>query len=74
MIAAFGQHFASTGLLRPDLHRYLIDAQDARHLGDYDFGPEIPPDEARKHVARAEDFVAAVRALLDRPPHPTATH
>ncbi|MHB0979857.1 MAG: hypothetical protein ACYC5Q_07310 [Thermoleophilia bacterium] len=45
----------------------LIDAQDARHLGDYDFGPEIPADEAQKHVSRAEEFVASVRTFLDRP-------
>lgn len=73
VIAAIGRHFASRGLLSADFHRYLIDAQDARHLGDYDFGPEIPADEAQKHLARAEEFVEAVRALLDRPSYPSMT-
>ena len=35
VIAAFGKHFAHAGKVPVDFHRYLIEAQEARHTGDY---------------------------------------
>ena len=44
VIAAFGQHFAHAGKVPTEFHRYLLDAQELRHTGDY--GP-------RERVTRA---------------------
>jgi uncharacterized protein (UPF0332 family) len=34
VIAAFGQHFAKTEVVPAESHRYLIDGQDKREVGD----------------------------------------
>jgi uncharacterized protein (UPF0332 family) len=39
VIAAFGKTFAKTGILDAKFHRYLLDAQDVRNIGDYSIGP-----------------------------------
>ena len=36
VISAFGQQFARTGLVPIEFHRYLIEGQDSRNIGDYD--------------------------------------
>jgi uncharacterized protein (UPF0332 family) len=35
VIAAFGEHFAKTGIVTPEYHRYLIRGLQVRHAGDY---------------------------------------
>jgi uncharacterized protein (UPF0332 family) len=35
VIAAYGKEFARTGRLDAGFHRYLLDAQDMRTVGDY---------------------------------------
>jgi uncharacterized protein (UPF0332 family) len=35
VIAAFGREFAATGRVPAEFHRFLIDAQETRNLGDY---------------------------------------
>ena len=63
--AAYGTQFAATGILSPHLHRYLLEAQEARHFGDYDFGSEMSRGEAEEQIRRAEEFVKAAREHLD---------
>ncbi len=41
VIAAFGKEFAKTGDLDVKFHRRLIDAQDARNMGDYGTGTGV---------------------------------
>jgi uncharacterized protein len=36
VIAAFGQHFAKTGRVPAEYHRYLIESEQLRNVGDYD--------------------------------------
>jgi len=64
VIAAFGKAFAKTGLLDSKLHRYLIDAQDYRNLGDYGIEHPIPAEQVRQilewvsiFLKNAEDFL-----------------
>ena len=38
VISAFGREFAKTEKLDPKFHRWLIDAQDLRNIGDYGVG------------------------------------
>jgi uncharacterized protein (UPF0332 family) len=34
VIAGFGEHFAKTGIVPPEFHRYLIRGLQVRHAGD----------------------------------------
>lgn len=46
VIAAFGQRFANTGIVPIEFHRYLIDGQDMRTIGDYSTGPALTEEQA----------------------------
>lgn len=67
VIAAFGQHFAKTGLLPAEFHRYLIEAQDSRNIGDYDTGPGISREKAEQQLLRAEQFLTLAQDHLGPP-------
>jgi len=60
VIAAFGKEFCLTGDLPLDFHRRLIDAEDARHSGDYGSPNSISAEECWLHLESAEEFVAVV--------------
>jgi len=62
--AAFGQHFAKTGLLDPKFHRWLLDAFDKRLLGDYGFEADVSPGDAAAIVDQAREFLQAGRGYL----------
>lgn len=62
--AAFGEHFARTGLLDRELHRALIDARGARETADYGVMTELVEEEASKRLCDAQRFVAAAKARL----------
>jgi uncharacterized protein (UPF0332 family) len=68
VLAAFGRLFVKTGRLSAELHRYLIDAFEARQEGDYAPSPAITRQSAAEHVARAEAFLSAAEALLKTQP------
>jgi len=63
VIAAFGQHFARTGLVPVEFHRYLIEAQNSRNLGDSDtIGPGMTQHQAMEQIERGARFVACKTA------------
>ena len=64
VIAAFGRQFAQTNPALEDFHRYLIDGQDSRNIGDYDIGPGISESEAAEQIERAEKFVDLAKSKL----------
>ena len=66
VIARFGQEFAKTGRLAPELHRHLLDAFDARSDADYRFGEGLSDEVATVQITRATEFVAAAREHLER--------
>jgi uncharacterized protein (UPF0332 family) len=69
VIAAFGQRFAKTRLVLPEFHRYLIEGQDSRNVGDYSLGPSLNEADAALQIARAEEFLnMAVQHLGPIPP------
>src|SRR2546425_9345635 len=41
VIAAFGERFAKPGSVPVQFHRYLIEGQDKRNIGDYQIGPGL---------------------------------
>jgi uncharacterized protein (UPF0332 family) len=57
VIAAFGRELAAPGELDPKLHRWLIDAQDLRNLGDYGVGPSLTAVEAGQVLVWAKGFL-----------------
>jgi uncharacterized protein (UPF0332 family) len=64
VIAAFGKEFAKTGVLDQRLHRYLIDAQDLRNVGDYATGAAISAEQVEDLMAWTEEFLTEAEALL----------
>lgn len=63
VIAEFGRRFAKTGRLPRELHRFLIEAFEARNQADYDTG-SVEPAAADEHISRAGQFLEAAEALL----------
>lgn len=64
VVSAFGQHFAKVGRVPPEMHRYLIQAQDSRLLGDYDAESPRSNEEAAKHIGRAHEFIKLAERTL----------
>jgi uncharacterized protein len=64
VIAAFGQHFARTGRVPVEFHRYLLTAQDLRHSGDYGPLHTVRLDQAREQITRAEAFLSLAESLM----------
>lgn len=68
LIAGYGKAFAKTQRLDPRFHRYLIDAQDIRNLGDYGVGPGVSRSQVTDLLAWVDEFFAAAQALLQQNP------
>jgi uncharacterized protein (UPF0332 family) len=64
VIAAFGKYFAATGKIPVEFHRYLIEAQEVRHAGDYGETHAVTADQARDVIARAEEFLNLSERLI----------
>jgi uncharacterized protein (UPF0332 family) len=64
VIAALGKYFVKAGRLPHEYHRYLLDAFEARHEGDYATVSTLTPEHAREHLDRAEKFLVIASALL----------
>lgn len=64
VIAAFGQHFAKTGRVSKEFHRYLIDGERKRLTGDYDIGPGLSEREALEEIDHAQKFLDLANASL----------
>lgn len=64
VIAAFGQHFAKTGEVPAEFHRYLIEGQDSRNIGDYDLAGRLGRDESEQQIHRAEEFLVFAETFL----------
>jgi uncharacterized protein (UPF0332 family) len=68
VIAAFGQRFAHTGKVPPELHRFLRTAQDLRLSGDYNLDYTAAAEEVEQQIARAEQFLKVAESLIAAPP------
>ena len=66
VIAAFGREYAKTGLLDPEFHGWLIDAQDLRSAADYTTEAVVTEEKVREVCDRAAAFLDAARAQLGR--------
>lgn len=63
--AAFGREFAKSGDLDARFHRWLLDAQDLRNVGDYGIGLKITEEQAGRVIAWAKEFLDAATSYLD---------
>ena len=63
--ALFGEQFAKTGVLDPKFHRWLIDAFDARLIGDYGFTVTVAKEDVITMIEQAREFLGAAGKLLD---------
>jgi len=66
VIAAFGQHFAQPGKVPPEFHRFLLEAFELRHKGDYGLRQAITPEQAQEQIARAEEFFRMAEGFIGR--------
>ncbi len=64
VIAAFGRHFAKTGIVPRDLHHQLIDAAEVRHAGDYSAPKSVTPAKSEEQIERATRFLEFGEELL----------
>ncbi len=64
VISAFGQRLAKTGRVPEEFHRYLIEGQESRNVGDYDTGPGLSEDQATEQMARAGKFIQLAKRLF----------
>lgn len=62
--AAFSEHFARTGIVPSEFHRYLLRGMEARHAGDYGKLKTVTPEEAQEQIARAEQFLELAERLI----------
>jgi len=66
VIANFGKEFAKSGLLDTKFHRYLIDAQDRRNVGDYSVRDNVSEPQAEKIIEWAREFIQAAEKYLSQ--------
>ena len=64
VIAAFGKHFVHTGKIPVEFHRFLIEAQEARHTGDYGMTREVTTEQAQEVINRAEMFLETAKLQI----------
>lgn len=64
VIAAFGKEFAKTGDLDAKFHRRLIDAQDARNVGDYGTGSGVSKAQVQELLVWTIEFLDAAESWL----------
>ena len=62
--SAYGREFAKTGLLPARFHRALLDAYESRLSADYESGPGIDSETARRRLADADEFIDAAAKYL----------
>jgi uncharacterized protein (UPF0332 family) len=64
VISGFGREYAKTGKLDAKYHRWLIDAQDFRNIGDYAVDANVSEDDANMVCGWAHEFIESAEDLL----------
>ena len=67
VIAEFSREFVRSGEFAAEYGRALREALEERIVADYQAGEDFPTARGQKLLMRAEAFVAAAQAFLDRP-------
>ena len=64
VIGAFGQHFAKTKELPPEMHNWIREGFDKRQLGDYQAVSVIEQPHADRLMGFAERFLKLAQSYL----------
>jgi uncharacterized protein (UPF0332 family) len=64
VIPAYGKEYSKTKDLDPKFHKYLIEVQDFRSQGDYDYGPGVAASQVRNAVDWASEFLKAAKDFI----------
>lgn len=64
VISRFGQEFSKTQLLPSVFHRFLIDAQDLRNIGDYGGLNAVTAEQASQQIQNAEQMLIEIEQFL----------
>lgn len=67
VISAFGREYAKTRKLDPDLHGWLMAAQNFREVGDYGVEARVTIEQATQACEWAAQFVLHVERFLVQP-------
>jgi len=68
VISAFGQRFVKTGQVPQEFHRYLIEGEDSRNVGDYDIVvPGFSKEEAEDQIEHGQKFLELAKRLIGNP-------
>jgi uncharacterized protein (UPF0332 family) len=65
LIAGFGQHFAATGLMPKEYHRFLIHAFDERNVADYETEQELTAEDVKEKIGHASQFLLYAEQMLN---------
>ena len=63
-MAAFGQEFARSDEALREFHHGLVEAQDARTLGDYQIEVTFSAEDVQAHLDRADRFIRLAEQTL----------
>jgi len=64
VISAFGREFVHSGKVSADYHKFLIEGQGLRHLGDYGPRTSISREEAVEQIERAKQFLTFAKGAM----------
>ena len=64
VIAAFGQEFAKDEEALREFHHGIIEAQDARNVGDYQVDVILSAEDVQIHLDRAARFIQVAEQML----------
>ena len=64
VIAAFGQYFAKTGRVPVEYHRYLIESEQRRNIGDYDLQSGLTEGDAKEQLTHADEFLKLAEQII----------
>lgn len=64
VIAAFGQEFAKDDEALREFHHGIVEAQDARNVGDYQVDVTLSRDDVQAHLDRADRFIQIAEQML----------
>ena len=66
VISSFARDYVKTGVIDAKFHRWLIDAQDLRNIGDYGVGAHVDRVKAEDVCSWAEAFIIAAEECLHK--------
>lgn len=64
VISAFGREFVHKGRIPAEYHKYSIEAQALRHLGDYGPRQSVSIEETLEQITHAEQFLMLAETMI----------